>query len=82
MIVYNELWKTMKDKGFTKYRLIHKHGIAQATISRMVKNKPTSSTTIDDLCRILDCRVEDVMTFVDDGDGEDEKSEGSSVENL
>jgi len=66
MIVYDALWDTMKDKGFTKYRLIHKHGISQHTISRMVKNMPTSSTTIDELCKILECKVEDVMTFVSD----------------
>ena len=66
MIVYNVLWETMKDKGFTKYKLVHKHGIAQNTISRMVKNMPTSSTTIDELCKILGCRVEDIMTFIPD----------------
>ena len=66
MIIYDALWKTMKDKGFTKYRLIHKHGIQQNTISRMNKNMPTTSTTIDDFCKILDCRVEDIMTFIPD----------------
>ena len=66
MIIYDALWETMKNKGVTKYKLIHKHGIAQATISRMVKNMPTSSTTINELCKILDCRVEDIMTFVPD----------------
>ena len=66
MIIYNALWETMKDKGFTKYKLVHKHGISQKTISRMAKNMPTSSTTIDDLCKILDCKVEDIMTFIPD----------------
>jgi len=66
MIVYDALWETMKNKGFTKYRLIHKHGIAQKTISRMTNNMPTSSVTISDLCKILDCRVEDIMTFIPD----------------
>ena len=70
MIVYNALWETMKNKGFTKYMLIHKHGIAQKTISRMTKNMPTSSTTICDLCKILNCRVEDIMTFIPNEDGD------------
>ena len=64
MIIYTALWETMKDKGFSKYKLIHKHGISQQTISRMVKNMPTSSTTIDTLCQILECEVQDVMRFV------------------
>jgi len=66
MITYSPLWETMKAKGITKYRLIHKHGIAQNTISRMVKNMPTSSETINDLCEILDCKVEEIMKYVPD----------------
>ena len=66
MIAYNALWETMRGKGFTKYKLIHKHGISQNTISRMAKNKPTQSKTIDELCKILDCKVEDIMTFIPD----------------
>jgi len=53
----------MRKKGMSKYRLI-KSGIAQNTISRMAKNKATSSETINDLCRILDCKVEDIMKYV------------------
>ena len=68
MIVYDALWETMKSKGFTKYKLIYKYGISQHTISRMSKNMPTNSKTIGDLCRILDCRVEDIMTCVPDED--------------
>jgi len=56
----------MKEKQITKYKLIHKYGIAQNTISRMAKNKPTSSETINELCNILNCRVEDVMIHIPD----------------
>jgi len=66
MINYSPLWETMKIKGFTKYKLIHKHGISQQTISRMVKNMPTSTTTIEKLCKILECNVEDIITYVPD----------------
>lgn len=66
MIIYETLWDTMKIRGVTKYKLVHKHGIAQNTISRMSKNKPTSTITIDELCKILNCNVQDIMTFVPD----------------
>ena len=66
MIIYTPLWETMEEKKISKYRLIHKHGIAQNTISRMAKNMPTSSQTINDLCRILDCKVEDIMRYKKD----------------
>ena len=69
MISYAPLWKTMAEKKISKYMLI-RNGIAQSTISRMVKNKPTSSETINALCRILDCKVGDIMEYTNDDDVE------------
>lgn len=66
MITYNPLWNTLKIRGITKYKLVYKYGIPQNTISRMMKNKPTSSMTIDDLCKILNCNVQDIMSFIPD----------------
>lgn len=56
----------MKNKNFTKYKLIHKYGIAQKTISKMTKNLPVSNGTIDKLCEILNCDVQDVMEYIPD----------------
>lgn len=66
MITYKPLWNTMKNKDITKYKLVYKYGIAQNTISRMSKNKPVSSVTIDELCKILNCNVQDIMAFIPD----------------
>jgi len=64
MITYEPLWNTMENKGITKYQLIHKHGIAKYTLVRMSRNLPTSTTTINDLCKILDCRIEDIAKYI------------------
>ena len=69
MIVYTPLWQTMKLRKITKYQLVHKYGIAQNTISRMMESKPTSSKTINDLCKILNCKIEDIIKYVKDEDG-------------
>ena len=45
------------------YTLIHMHHISSATIDRLRNNKPLSTTTINDLCRILNCEVSDIMTY-------------------
>lgn len=66
MIVYDPLWKTMADKKISKYRLIHKHGIAQYTLQRMKKGGYITTRTMDDLCKILDCNVEDIVKYVKD----------------
>ena len=61
MIVYDKLWKTMKQKGITQYALIKKHNISPAQITRLKRNESVSTHTIDMFCDILDCSVEDIM---------------------
>ncbi|MBE6594871.1 MAG: hypothetical protein E7644_03630 [Ruminococcaceae bacterium] len=31
-----------------------------------VSHKPISTVTLDDLCRFLDCRVEDILVYIED----------------
>lgn len=64
MIGYAPLWRTMKRKKVSSYALIHKHGIPNSTLWRMRKGKPISTTTIDDLCRILKCRPGSIIEYV------------------
>ena len=65
MIVYDKLWKTMKEKNITQYTLIKKHGISPAQITRLKRNESVSIHTIDMFCKILQCRVEDIMEYRD-----------------
>ena len=53
----------MKKKGITQYSLIKKYGISPAQITRLKRNESVSAHTIDMFCEILQCNVEDVMTF-------------------
>ena len=63
MIVYDKLWKTMKEKNITQYTLIKKYGISPAQITRLKRNESVSIHTIDMFCEILQCRVEDIMEY-------------------
>ena len=63
MILYNQLWETMKRKGITQYRLIKYYGISAGQINRLKRNSYVSTHTIDVLCTILNCSVEDIMEF-------------------
>lgn len=40
------------------------HIIPLSIIDKLRKNKPLNTTTINDLCRILDCPVESIMVYV------------------
>lgn len=61
MISYNRLWETMKKRKISQYRLIKEFGLSSGQMSRLKKNTYVSTHTLETLCRILDCRIEDVM---------------------
>ena len=63
MIVYNRFWTTLKNSGQSTYTLIKDHHISSSTIDKLRNNKPLNTTTINDLCRILHCQVEDIMQY-------------------
>ena len=60
MIVFDRLWKTMKEKGISQYKLINVYGIIPAQITRLKKNATINTHTLDMLCEILDCNLEDI----------------------
>ncbi len=66
MITYEPLYKTMKEKNVTTYKLIKDFGVSRSLLDRLRHNKPISTVTLNDLCNILDCRVEDVVLFIKD----------------
>ena len=63
MITYEPLWSTMQKKKITKYQLIYHWGLSSNTLRRMSHNEPISSTTLNELCLILDCTVQDIIKF-------------------
>ncbi len=67
MIKYDRLWSTLKEKGISQYRLIEDYGVDTAQLHRLRHNMVIKTITIDNLCRILDCRVEDIMEYIPDG---------------
>ncbi len=64
MISYDPFWRTLKKRNMTTYTLINKHGISSATIDRLKKGGGISTMKIDDFCKILQCRVEDIILYI------------------
>lgn len=64
MISYEPLYKTMKEKNVSTYRLINEFGVSRSLLDRLKHNKPISTVTLNDLCIFLDCRVEDVLVYI------------------
>lgn len=68
MIEYTPFWETLKKSGETTYTLITKHHVSSATIDKLRKNKPVTTTTLNDLCRILHCTLSDIAVYVPSDD--------------
>ena len=66
MIVYNKLWKTMKAKGISQYRLINDFKISRGQLDRLRRNERVSTYTLDQFCRILGCELSDIAEYVPD----------------
>ncbi len=70
MIVFDNLWKTMKNKGVSQYKLIKEFGISTGQLDRLRKNENVNVYTLNTLCSILDCNLEDIATYVKDESNE------------
>ncbi len=66
MISYKPFYETLHKKGITEYSLIFKQGLSANTLHRMKHNMAISTKTLDTLCFILDCRVEDIILYIKD----------------
>jgi DNA-binding Xre family transcriptional regulator len=63
MIVYDRLWETMRKKGISQYKLIKEYGFSTGQLDRLRKGENVNVYTLDTLCRILDCTLEDILEY-------------------
>ena len=64
MIVYDKLWQTMKQKQVSQYQLIRDYGFSTGQLDRLRKNGNINAYTLDRLCAILDCRLDEIAEYV------------------
>lgn len=65
MISYAPLYQTMKKQGISTYRL-GKKGFPMSTYYAMRRGENISTHTLNQLCKLLQCRVEDILEYVDE----------------
>lgn len=66
MILFDKLWQTMQERGITQYDLYTKYNMNRAQLHRLRHNQNIETNTLDRLCNILDCSIEDIMTHIKD----------------
>ena len=68
MISYDNLWNVMKEKGISQYTLIKHYKVSPGQITRLKRNESVSTHTIDLFCKILKCKVADIMEYIEETD--------------
>lgn len=81
MIKYDRFWVTMKERGITQYDLYEHYQITRSLLDRLRKNKNVEIYTIDRLCSILHCEIEDIVEHVPEPDERYEHTEKASEKN-
>ena len=66
VISYTPLWETMKKRGATTYTLQFKGGISSSTIRRLKAGESVSTNTLEALCKILECTLDEIVEYLPD----------------
>jgi len=73
MITYDKLWEVLKKKGISQSKLYKDYGISRAQVYRLKHNQIVYTSTLDMLCRILDCDdISDIATYISEKDTSDD----------
>lgn len=68
IIIFDPLWETMRQKGISTYALIKDYSFSRGTLDSLKHNRNISTATLNDLCNILSCNVEDILRYIPDDD--------------
>ncbi len=79
MVSYAPLWRTMEKRGATTYTLQVKGGISSSTIRRLKAGDSVSTNTLEALCKILNCTIQDIVEYLPDQHECENGSTGSPV---
>ena len=61
MFSYKPLLKLLIDKNMSKTQLREQLGISMATLAKISKNEYISMKVLDDICSLLNCKIEDIV---------------------
>lgn len=61
---YNKLWKLLIDKKMNKTQLRQSAKITTNAMSKMAKDEPVTLETLEKICGVLDCKIEDIVEII------------------
>lgn len=66
MIKYDKFWETLKSRNLTQYDLYTHYNVNRSLLDKLRNNRNIEVYTLDKLCNILHCNIEDIMTHYED----------------
>jgi len=66
MITFDPLWKTLKEKNISIYKLINTYGLSRGTLDSLKHNRNVTLNTLNWLCETLECTITDVIAYTPD----------------
>ena len=73
-VKYDKLFALMEEKGVNKHYL-RKNGIHAAVVDKLIKGGTVDTTTIGNICALLNCQPGDIMEYVTDEPAEGGKAD-------
>lgn len=67
-VTYKKLWKLLKEKNIKKIELQRRAGISGNILARMGKDEYISMESVEKICYVLNCRIDDILEFIPEGD--------------
>lgn len=63
-VQYNKLFKILIDRKMTNNQLAKQAGISLNIITRLKRDEYIAMQTIEKICVALNCRVDDILEFI------------------
>ena len=52
MITFDPLWKTLKEKNISQYKLLNEYNFSRGTLDNLKHNRSITLTTLNQLCEM------------------------------
>jgi len=63
-VSYKKLFHMMIEKDMTNAQLMQETGFSANIITRLKRNGYISLESIESICRVMNCKVDDILEFV------------------
>lgn len=67
MIVYKNILEKLKEAGWNTTRIRKEKRLSESVLQRLREGKPITTETLDTLCSLCNCRVEDLIEYKEEG---------------